>query len=114
MTFKYGMLMPLLALFGVAVGFPLCYAAYLSVTDYRLTDRQAPDFVGAANFGSALSNPAFWEAFATTAIYVVVAVALELVVGFALALALHQQKWARTCRGRSCWHRCSSHRSRSA
>ncbi|PIM50407.1 ABC transporter permease, partial [Roseateles chitinivorans] len=27
MKFKYGMLMPLLALFAVAVGFPLCYAA---------------------------------------------------------------------------------------
>ena len=68
MRFKYGMLTPLLTLFGVAVGFPLCYALYLSVTDYRLTDRGAPNFVGGANFASALSNSAFWDAFATTAI----------------------------------------------
>ncbi|CAM3338803.1 carbohydrate ABC transporter permease [Mycolicibacterium frederiksbergense] len=95
MKFKYGMLTPLLALFAVAVGFPLCYAAYLSVTDYKLTDRTQPDFVGAANFTSALANPAFWEAFATTAMYVVIAVSLELVLGFALALALHQQRWAK-------------------
>jgi multiple sugar transport system permease protein len=95
MKFKYGMLTPLLALFAVAVGFPLCYAAYLSVTDYKLTDRTPPDFVGVANFTSALTNPAFWEAFATTAMYVVIAVSLELVLGFALALALHQQRWAK-------------------
>lgn len=95
MKFKYGMLMPLLALFAVAVGFPLCYAAYLSLTDYKLTDRTPPDFVGGANFTSALSNPAFWDAFAVTATYVVIAVTVELVLGFALALALHQQRWAK-------------------
>jgi multiple sugar transport system permease protein len=95
MRFKYGMLTPLLALFGVAVGFPLCYALYLSVTDYRLTDRGAPEFVGGANFTGALSNTAFWEAFGTTAVYVVVAVSLELVIGFAVALALHRQRWAK-------------------
>lgn len=95
MKFKYGMLMPLLALFAVAVGFPLCYAAYLSLTNYRLTDRKQPGFVGVANFTNALTNSAFWEAFATTAVYVVIAVTAELVIGFALALALHQQRWAK-------------------
>jgi multiple sugar transport system permease protein len=95
MKFKYGMLAPLLALFAVAVGFPLCYSAYLSVTDYRLTDRRPPGFVGTANFSSALSNPSFWEAFGTTAIYVLVAVSLELVIGFAIALSLQQQRWAK-------------------
>jgi multiple sugar transport system permease protein len=95
MKFKYGMLAPLLALFAVAVGFPLCYAAYLSLTNYRLTDRKPPGFVGADNFASALGNGAFWEAFATTATYVVVAVIGELVLGFAVALALHQQRWAK-------------------
>ncbi|MCV7226859.1 carbohydrate ABC transporter permease [Mycolicibacterium komossense] len=95
MKFKYGMLAPLLALFAVAVGFPLCYAAYLSVTNYRLTDRKPPEFVGTANFTSALTNSSFWEAFGTTALYVVVAVSLELVIGFAIALSLQQQKWAK-------------------
>lgn len=95
MRFKYGMLAPLLTLFAVAVGFPLCYALYLSVTDYELTDRGAPAFVGVANFSGALANSAFWDAFATTAIYVVVAVSLELVLGFAVALALYRQRWAK-------------------
>ncbi|BBX82461.1 carbohydrate ABC transporter permease [Mycolicibacterium aubagnense] len=95
MKFKYGMLTPLLALFGVAVGFPLCYAVYLSLTNYKLTDHGQPGFVGVANFTHALADSAFWEAFATTALYVVIAVTAELVIGFALALALHQQRWGK-------------------
>ena len=50
MKFQHGMVAPLVALFVGVVGFPLGYAAYLSVTDYRLTDQGAPDIVGADNF----------------------------------------------------------------
>ncbi|MHB1289954.1 carbohydrate ABC transporter permease [Georgenia sp.] len=95
MRFKYGMLAPLLAVLAVAVGFPLAYAVYLSVTDYKLTDRAAPNFVGTQNFVGALQNGEFWEAFRTTASYVVISVGLELVIGLAIALALQQQRWFR-------------------
>ncbi|WP_368496984.1 carbohydrate ABC transporter permease [Herbiconiux sp. A18JL235] len=95
MRFKYGMLAPLVAVFIAVVGFPLLYALYLSFTDYKLTDRGAPDLVGFENYLSTFTNPAFWEAFGVTAVYVVVAVGLELVIGLAVALSLQKQKWAR-------------------
>ena len=47
MRFQHGMVAPLVALFVGVVGFPLVYAAYLSVTDYKLTDRGTPAIVGA-------------------------------------------------------------------
>ncbi|MEZ0355849.1 carbohydrate ABC transporter permease [Mycobacterium sp. ENV421] len=93
--FKYGMLSPLLALFVAVVGFPLFYALYLSATDYKLTDRRAPRFVGLTNYVNTLTNADFWQAFGTTATYVLVAVVLELVIGLVLAMALQRQKWAR-------------------
>ncbi|WP_243841314.1 carbohydrate ABC transporter permease [Mycobacterium sp. DL592] len=93
--FKYGMLSPLLATFVAVVGFPLVYALYLSATDYKLTDRGAPRFVGVTNYVNTLTNADFWQAFGTTATYVLVAVALELVIGLILAMALQRQKWAR-------------------
>ncbi len=93
--FKYGMLSPLLALFVAVVGFPLLYALYLSATDYKLTDRRAPHFVGVTNYVNTLTNADFWQAFGTTATYVLVAVLLELVIGLVLAMALQRQKWAR-------------------
>lgn len=93
--FQHGMVAPLVALFVGVVGFPLAYAAYLSVTDYKLTDRGTPAIVGADNFVATFGDAGFWNAFGTTALYVVVAVGLELVVGLAIALALQKQRWAK-------------------
>ncbi|BBY47975.1 ABC transporter permease [Mycolicibacterium arabiense] len=95
MTFKHGMIAPLIALFLGVVGFPLLYAFYLSITDYKLTDRGTPSIVGAGNYVSTFGDAAFWHAFGTTATFVGVAVGLELVIGLALALALQKQRWAR-------------------
>lgn len=95
MRFQHGMVAPLVALFVGVVGFPLVYAAYLSVTDYKLTDRGSPALVGADNFVATFGDAGFWNAFGTTALYVVVAVGLELAVGLAIALALQKQRWAR-------------------
>jgi multiple sugar transport system permease protein len=92
--FQHGMVAPLVALFVGVVGFPLGYAFYLSVTDYKLTSHGTPKLVGANNFTATLADGAFWEAFTTTATYVVVAVVLELLIGLAIALALQRQRWA--------------------
>lgn len=54
------MVAPLAALFVGVVGFPLGYAAYLSITDYKLTDRGAPALVGADNYVATFSDGAFW------------------------------------------------------
>jgi len=95
MKFKYGMIAPLVALFLGVVGFPLAYAFYLSVTDFKLTSRGAPNLVGADNYVATFGDAAFWHAFGTTALYVGVAVGLELVIGLAIALALQKQRWAK-------------------
>src|SRR4051794_38016376 len=92
--FQHGMVAPLVALFVGVVGFPLGYAFYLSVTDYKLTSHGTPKLVGANNFTATLADGAFWAAFTTTATYVVVAVVLELLLGLAIALALQKQRWA--------------------
>jgi multiple sugar transport system permease protein len=47
------------------------------------------------NYVNTLSNADFWQAFGTTATYVLVAVILELIIGLVLAMALQRQKWAR-------------------
>ena len=50
MKFQHGMVAPLVALFVGVVGFPLAYAFYLSVTDYKLTNHGTPNLVGANNY----------------------------------------------------------------
>jgi len=93
--FHHGMVTPLVALFVGVVGFPLAYAGYLSTTDYKLTSPGTPKMVGADNYVATFGDGAFWHAFGTTALYVGVAVGLEVLIGLAIALALQKQRWAR-------------------
>ena len=88
------MIAPLIALFVGVVGFPLVYALYLSITDYKLTGHGTPNLVGINNYVATLQDSAFWQAFGTTAIFVGVAVTLELAIGLTIALALQKQRWA--------------------
>ena len=89
------MLLPLLAVAGVAVGLPLGYAFYLSLTDFSLTQQGVAQFVGATNYQDSLTNEDLWSAIGTTATYVVIAVSLETFLGLMIALSLQKQKWAR-------------------
>lgn len=93
--FQLRMLAPLLAVAAIAVGLPLLYTLYLSVTDFTLTQRGVAQFVGAQNYIGSLSNPSLWGAIGNTTFYVVVAVSIQTVLGLLIALSLQRQKWAR-------------------
>jgi multiple sugar transport system permease protein len=93
--FQLRMLLPLAAVASVAVGLPLFYALYLSLTDFSLTQRGVASFVGVENYASSLTNAGLWGAIGTTATYVIIAVSLETVLGLLIALSLQKQRWAR-------------------
>jgi multiple sugar transport system permease protein len=86
------MILPLLATFISAVGYPLLYSLYLSMTNYRITSRLNTRFVGLDQYRDVLSNQAYWSAMQVTAIFVLFAVGLELIIGLSIALALQRQK----------------------
>lgn len=71
--------------------FPLFYSLYLSFTDYSAIANKAPVWVGMENFNRILSSESMWEAFTITGKYVIFAVGLELILGFALALLIREQ-----------------------
>jgi len=89
------MLIPLLAVSVVAVGFPLVYALYLSLTDFKLIQKGTANFVGAENYIGSFADDGFWGAIGTTFTYVALAVIIETALGLLIALALQKQKWAR-------------------
>ncbi len=55
----------------------------------RLIPPMPPRFVGFDNYTSLLQNPRFWHVTGTTTLIAVTAVALQYVIGFAVALALN-------------------------
>jgi multiple sugar transport system permease protein len=71
-------------------GYPIGYAIYLSLERYDLRFPEQRGFVGLDNYGAVLSSGYWWQAFAVSSIIAVVSVALEFVIGLALALAMYR------------------------
>src|SRR5271166_3462239 len=66
--------------------FPLMWSFGLSFFEYKANRIAAPVFKGLDNYASVLTDPDIWERFQHTATIVIGTVALQLVVGFLLAL----------------------------
>jgi multiple sugar transport system permease protein len=71
-------------------GYPIVYALYLSLERFDLRFPEQRGFVGLANYGAVLSSGYWWQAFTVTLIITVVSVAIEFVIGLALALAMYR------------------------
>ncbi len=70
--------------------FPLLWSLGLSFFDYR-ADRQSLDFIGLRNYERLVTDPIVWERLTTTASFVVLTVAGQMVVGFLLAMLFAKQ-----------------------
>jgi multiple sugar transport system permease protein len=81
--------------------YPILQAIYDSLFNFRLTDPDAREFVGVGNYGVVLTDTVFWNSLWVTLLITVVTVAIELVLGFALAMVMHRaikslRGWLRT------------------
>lgn len=87
---KYGFVGPALLLLIAMNIFPLVYSIFLSFTDADLVggDWQG---VGTRNYAALFRAPQYGAALRTTALFAVLAVGCELVLGFALALCLRDR-----------------------
>ena len=77
--------------FGVMLlvtAYPILQAFYDSLFDYRLTDPANRSFTGLSNYGVVLTDQIWWTALGVTLLLTLVTVAVELVLGFALALVM--------------------------
>lgn len=71
--------------------YPLFYSLYLSFTDYSVISSEAPRWVGFQNYRTILGDERFWSHFAVTGRYAFISVALQMVVGFGLAMLLRDK-----------------------
>jgi multiple sugar transport system permease protein len=75
--------------------YPIIYSVYLSVQRYDLRFPGQAKFVGLDNYVAVLSSPYWWDAFSNTLIITVLSVAVELVLGMALAVVMHRTVFGR-------------------
>ncbi len=69
--------------------FPLVYSLTISFQQIRLVPPTPPRFVGFDNYTTLFSQPRFWRVLWNTGVISVTSVAIQYVLGFAIALALH-------------------------
>lgn len=79
------------AIIMVAVtAYPIVYAVWLSFQRYDLRFPADRAFAGFANYAAVLTSEYWWRAFLVTMIITIVSVAIEFVLGLALALVMHR------------------------
>src|SRR6476661_10124851 len=86
------MVAPSMILIALVAAYPIIYAIWLSLHEYSVRQaglsRWAGPF-GLRNYTTALQNSDFWSAMFTTLIFTASSVILELVIGLAMAMAMH-------------------------
>ncbi len=79
------------ALVMIAVtGYPILYSIWLSLQRYDLRFPDQRKFIGIENYVTVLTNSYWWTSFGVTTLITVISVAIELVLGMALALVMHR------------------------
>jgi multiple sugar transport system permease protein len=87
------MMAPSLIVMLLVAAFPIGYAIWLSLNEYSVREEGLSRFVLFDNYAEALwgdTSAEFWEAFRTTFIFTGISVSIELVLGIAFAIAMHQ------------------------
>lgn len=94
--YPYALILPALAVLVVVSLVPFCYAVWLSL--HEVEYGQVGGFNGFENFAKLMANERFWNSMRVAALFMLVAVPLQIVLGLAGALVLNQAIW-----GRSVW-----------
>jgi multiple sugar transport system permease protein len=89
--FKYQLLLPMVVIMAAILIFPLGYSFAISLQNYTLSRIGQEHFVGLQNYTNLLSNSSYWAAMRNTVEFVVIAVSIEVTLGFFLALLLHNK-----------------------
>src|SRR6185312_16264200 len=86
------MVSPSLLLIALVAAYPIAYAIWLSLHEYSVRvaglSRWAGP-LGLRNYSNILQSPDFWNALVTTLVFTVASVFFELLIGLAMALAMH-------------------------
>jgi ABC-type sugar transport system permease subunit len=81
---------PSLAIILVFIVFPIVQSLWFSLHDWRI-GADVQEWLGLANYERLFGDERFWNALRVTAVFAVISVALQLVLGFAAASALQSE-----------------------
>ncbi|MEU8319196.1 sugar ABC transporter permease [Nonomuraea sp. NPDC048881] len=82
-------LAPALLLLAGMLLYPILYTAWVSVSDFDLASFQPSGWVGWRHYEAVLRDPGFLDSLRVTGVYLVIALPLQMVLGFAIAFLLN-------------------------
>ena len=77
---------PMLVVLALVAGWPLLRTMWFGFTDANLADLEAAEFIGFVNYSYLLTDPDWWNAVWNTLVFTSVSLALETILGMAIAL----------------------------
>ena len=86
---------PALILMLAVTAYPIGYAIWLSLQRYDLRFPDDREFIGLQNYASVLTSSYWWDALGVTAFITLVSVAVELVLGMAIAMVMYRAIFGR-------------------
>ncbi|MBB3605804.1 multiple sugar transport system permease protein [Mycolicibacterium sp. BK556] len=86
----YLLITPAVVLMLAVTAYPIVYAVWLSLQRYNLASPADTKFIWFENYQTILTDKYWWTAFVVTLVITVISVAIEFVLGMALALVMHR------------------------
>lgn len=84
-------MMPSIVLLLVTLAYPIFYTINISFAEFDLSIFGAGEWVGWSNYEEVLSDYRFWDALQVTLVYLVIALPLQIVLGFSIAFLINAE-----------------------
>ncbi|KAB0265467.1 carbohydrate ABC transporter permease [Microvirga brassicacearum] len=84
-------MMPSIVLLLITLAYPIFYTINISFTEFDLSTFGAGEWVGWSNYEEVLSDYRFWDALQVTLVYLVIALPLQIVLGFSIAFLINAE-----------------------
>jgi multiple sugar transport system permease protein len=88
---RWAFMAPAALLLGVTLAYPIFYTVQISFAELDLGTFQAVDWVGWDNYRTVLEDRRFWQALRVTAIYLALALPLQVTLGFFIAWLINAE-----------------------
>jgi len=86
---------PAVIVVALIIVYPVLYTGWMSLQEWFLSSLAPPKFVALSNYAHILGDPRFRGAFVRTLLFAALVVAVETVVGVAMALLFNREFWGR-------------------
>jgi multiple sugar transport system permease protein len=88
---RWSFMIPSIVLLLVTLAYPIFYTIDISFSTFDLSTFGAGEWVGWANYEEVLNDYRFWDALKVTFIYLVIALPLQVALGFAIAFLINAE-----------------------